>query len=125
MVGRRRRAHLRREPPWLLGDSTRMTFASAREAMRSFATLTLQPWAKRVESAFQASVLQPQYRLRFDIEALMRADAESHFVALLRGRQGGWLAPGGSARTTGEETGWPRSSDPTADAISAPVMGGA
>lgn len=33
--------------PWLLGDSSRMTFASAREAMRSFAMLTLQPWARR------------------------------------------------------------------------------
>ena len=31
--------------PWL--DSSRMTFASAREAMRSFAMLTLQPWASR------------------------------------------------------------------------------
>src|SRR5262249_25702111 len=52
--------------PWLLGDSTRMTFASAREAMRSFAMLTLQPWARRIETAFQATVLTPQYRLRID-----------------------------------------------------------
>jgi HK97 family phage portal protein len=107
--------------PWLLGDSSRMTFASAREAMRSFAMLTLQPWARRVEAAFQASVLAPQYRLRFDVDSLAKADSETLYAALLRGRQGGWLSPN-DAR---EETGWPRSSDSTADSIQPPAMGGA
>jgi HK97 family phage portal protein len=107
--------------PWLLGDSSRMTFASAREATRSFATLTLQPWARRVESAFQATVLAPQYRLRFDIDSLVKADAETFYAALLRGRQGGWLSPNDCR----EETGWPRSTDPTADSIEPPAMGGA
>jgi len=106
--------------PWLLGDSSRMTFASAREAMRSFAMLTLQPWANRVEKAFQASVLAPQYRLRFDVESLARADSETLYGALLRGRQGGWLSPNDCR----EETGWPRSDDPTADSIEPPVAGG-
>jgi len=106
--------------PWLLGDSSRMTFASAREAMRTFAMLTLQPWANRVEKAFQASVLAPQYRLRFDVESLTKADAEAHYAALLRGRQGGWLSPNDCR----EETGWPRSSDPSADSIEPPVAGG-
>jgi HK97 family phage portal protein len=107
--------------PWLLGDSTRMTFASAREAMRSFAMLTLQPWANRVEKSFQSTVLGPQYRLRFDVESLAKADSETLYGALLRGRQGGWLSPN-DAR---EETGWPRSDDPTADSIQPPAMGGA
>src|SRR5262249_51570948 len=47
-------------PTWLLGDPNRATFASAREASRSFAVLTLAPWARRVEAAFQATVLGPQ-----------------------------------------------------------------
>jgi HK97 family phage portal protein len=89
--------------PWLLGDSTRMTFASAREATRSFATLTLAPWCARVEAAFQATVLAPQYRLRFDIGSLTKADTESYPAALLRGRQGGWLSPNDCR----EEMGWP------------------
>jgi HK97 family phage portal protein len=92
-------------PPWLLGASDRTsTFASAREAMRSFAMLTLQPWANRVQSAFQASVLGPEYRLLFDIGSLTKADTESYSAALLRGRQGGWLSPNDCR----EEMGWPR-----------------
>jgi HK97 family phage portal protein len=106
--------------PWLLGDASRMTFASAREAMRSFAMLTLQPWARRVEAAFQSSVLPPEFGLRFDVESLAKADSETLYGALLRGRQGGWLSPN-DAR---EETGWPRSNDPTADSIEPPVAGG-
>src|SRR5262245_59711069 len=95
-------------------DSTRMTFASAREATRSFATLTLAPWVARVEAAFQATVLGPQYRLRFDIGSLTKADVESHFAALLRGRQGGWLSPNDCRL----ETGWP--AVPGGDDISPP-----
>ena len=97
-----------------------MTFASAREAMRSFAMLTLQPWANRVEKAFQATVLAPQFRLRFDVESLAKADSETLYGALLRGRQGGWLSPNDCR----EETGWPRSGAPTADSIEPPVSGG-
>jgi hypothetical protein len=58
--------------------------------MRSFAMLTLGPWARRVEAAFQATVLPPQFRLRFDVESLAKADSETLYSALLRGRQGGW-----------------------------------
>jgi len=47
--------------PWLLGESTRMNFASSREAMRSFATLTLAPWCRRVEAAFQACPYRKLY----------------------------------------------------------------
>jgi HK97 family phage portal protein len=91
-------------PTWLLGDPSRATFASSREASRSFASLTLAPWCARVEAAFQATVLAPQYRLKFDIGSLTKADVESYSAALLRGRQGGWLSPN-DAR---EEMGWPR-----------------
>jgi HK97 family phage portal protein len=55
--------------PWLLGDASRMTFASAREAMRSFAMLTLSPWARRVKAAFQAMVLAPKFRLQSMLRA--------------------------------------------------------
>jgi len=64
---------------------------------------------------------QKSFRLRFDVESLAKADSETLYAALLRGRQGGWLSPNDCR----EETGWPRSSDPTADLISPPVMGGA
>jgi hypothetical protein len=41
-------------------------------------------------------------------------------TGLLRGRQDGWLSP----KDAREETGWPRSSDPTADSIEPPAAGG-
>lgn len=104
--------------PWLLGDSSRMTFASAKEATRSFATLTLAPWVARVEAAFQSTVLGSQYRLKFDLGALTKADFEAYSAALLRGRQGGWLSPN-DARA---ELGWP--SVPGADSLDPPVSGG-
>jgi hypothetical protein len=73
-----------------------------------------------VEKAFQASVLAPQFRLQFDVASLTKADSETLFGALLKGRQGGWLSPN-DAR---EETGWPRSDDPSADSLEPPVSGG-
>jgi hypothetical protein len=48
-------------------------------------------------------VLGPQYRLKFDIGSLTKADTESYSAALLRGRQGGWLSPNDCR----EEMGWP------------------
>ena len=54
--------------------------------MRSFAMLTLQPWTRRVEAAFQATVLAPQFRLQFDVASLTKADSETLYDALLRGR---------------------------------------
>jgi hypothetical protein len=68
--------------PWLLGNASRMTFASARKAMRSFAMLSLQPWARRVEAAFQASVLAPQYRLHRCRKSFAKADSETLYAAL-------------------------------------------
>jgi phage portal protein BeeE len=90
-------------PVWLLQNTKTTTFASAREASRSFATLTLAPWCARIEAAFQATVLGAPYRLRFDLASLTRADVESLSAALLRGLQGGWLSPN-DARA---EMGWP------------------
>ena len=68
--------------------------------------------------AFSASVLSSQFRLRIDLGSLQRADTETLFGALLKGRQGGWLSPN-DAR---EESGWPRVDG--ADDLAPPVSGG-
>jgi HK97 family phage portal protein len=104
--------------PWVLGDSSRMTFASAREATRSHATLSLSPWASRVERAFSASVLTPAYRLRIDLGSLQRANTETLFSALAKARAGGWLSPNDCR----EESGWPRVDG--ADSLEPPAAGG-
>jgi HK97 family phage portal protein len=101
-------------PAWLLNAGESFTFASSREAVRSFCMLTLAPWIARIEAAFQATGLQPQYRLKFDRGSLTCADVESYTQALLRGRQGGWLSPNDCR----EELGWP--SVPGGDDISPP-----
>ena len=71
--------------PWLLGQLQPNDIRLGKEATRSFATLTLAPWVARVEAAFQATVLSPAYRLKFDLGALTKADFESFSAALLRG----------------------------------------
>jgi hypothetical protein len=51
-----------------------------------------------IQRAFQATVRSPQYRLRIDLASPSRADIETQFAALLRGRQGIRSAPTTAAR---------------------------
>lgn len=106
-------------PAFLLGQSDKAsTFASSREAVRFFAQSCLAPWCRRIERAFQQTVLSPQYRLQLDLDSLIRADVGELYSALLKARQGGWISPN-DAR---EETGWPRVEG--ADSLEPPVAGG-
>jgi hypothetical protein len=57
-------------------------------------------WAVN-EQASQPMVLTPQFRLRFDVDSLAKADSETLYAALLRGRQGGWLSPDDCPRGNG------------------------
>lgn len=107
-------------PPWLLADPSRATFASSSAAMKAFTMTTLLPWTRKVESAFAQSVLSTQYRLRIDLDSLIKADITELYGALLKARQGGWLSPN-DARS---ETGWPRVADSEADALDPPASGG-
>jgi HK97 family phage portal protein len=107
-------------PLFMLGDSGRATYASARESSRQFATQALVPWVKKLERAFAQSVLSTQYRLVIDLGDLLRADPEARWASWQRARQAGVLSPNDVRR----EEGWPASSDPTADSIEPPISGG-
>jgi hypothetical protein len=62
-----------------------------------------------------------QYRLVIDLGDLLRSDPEARWASWQRAGLAGVLSPN-DVRT---EEGWPRSSDPTADSIQPPAMGGA
>lgn len=78
-------------PTFLLADETRSTFASASAALSYFAGNTLLPWITRLERAFQQSCLTSRVRLRFDLNALLKADPDAFAAALLKMRQGGYI----------------------------------
>ena len=91
-----------------------MTFASAREAMRSLRhadPVNLGPTGCR--PPFRPPCWPRSTACSFDVASLTKADSETLYGALLRGRQGGWLSPNDCRA----ETGWPASTDPTADSI--------
>jgi HK97 family phage portal protein len=88
-------------PPWLLADPIRATLASATAAMRSFTLTGLLPWIRKLEAAFAQSVLSSNFALRFDVDALVKADIGELYTSLLKGRQGGWLTPNDCRAETG------------------------
>jgi hypothetical protein len=62
---------------------------------------TLLPRTRKIEAAFAQSVLSSGYRLHFDVDALIKADINDLYSALLKGRQGGWLSPNDCRSQTG------------------------
>src|SRR5205823_13955472 len=80
-------------PPFIVADPARSTWASSREAARQFAQQSLMPWARKIERAFQQSVLAPDVRLIIDLGDLMRADPEARWASWQRARLSGVLSP--------------------------------
>ena len=107
-------------PGWVLGDPQRAaTYASSREAARAFATQALAPWATRIERAFQATVLGPQFRLVIDLNSLTRGDPKSRWANHQRARMAGIL----TSNEVRSEEGWP--DHPDGNDLAPPVVGGA
>ena len=106
-------------PAFLLGDPTRSTYASAKESGRQFAMQALAPWVAKLQRAFSASVLAPQFRLadRY-VAACSRPIRAERWASWQKARQAGVLTPNEVRR----EEGWPASSDPNADSIAPPPM---
>lgn len=78
-------------PMFLLGDASKMNYASSREAVRSFAVQTLAPLVATIERAFAMSVLSPAYQLQIDVNSLMRGDPEARWANWQRARMAGIL----------------------------------
>ena len=75
-------------PPPLVGDLSHGTFTNSETAGRWFASHTLAPWIRKIESEFGRSVFGPDsgYSLVLDLSGLMRGDPEarwrSHEIAV-------------------------------------------
>ena len=103
-------------PSFMLADSGRATYATARELARHFAMMCSQPWVTKLQRAFHQSVLTTQFRLVIDLSDLLRADPEARWATWQRARQAGVLSP----NDIRAEEDWPASTDPTADSILPP-----
>ena len=83
-------ARLFRIPPFMLGvTESGMSFASVEQQMLFFAEHTIRPYAEILESAFSRLLLSEESFLRFNLNALVRADlstrTEAYSKALLAG----------------------------------------
>jgi HK97 family phage portal protein len=84
-------ARLFRIPPFMLGVTTAgsMSFASVEQQMLFFAEHTVRPYAEILEAAFQQLLMNDSAFIRFNLNALVRADlstrTESYSKALLAG----------------------------------------
>jgi HK97 family phage portal protein len=80
-------------PPPIIGDYTHNTFTNAETAGRWFATFTLGPWVRKLESEIARSVFTERERqthvIEFDMSALLRGDPgerwASHKIAVENG----------------------------------------
>lgn len=65
-------------PPPIAGDLTHGTFANTETLVRLFATNTLTPWVRKIESEFTRSVFsaatRATHRLELDLSGLLRGD---------------------------------------------------
>jgi HK97 family phage portal protein len=80
-----------RIPPFMLGVTTAgsMSFASVEQQMLFYAEHTIRPYAEMLESAFQSLLLNDRSFIKFNLNALVRADlntrTEAYSKALLAG----------------------------------------
>lgn len=77
----RQMARLFRVPPHVIGDLKQATFSNIEHQGQDFVTMSLMPWARRIEQRLESTLLGPierkQYTIRFQFDALLRGDAAS------------------------------------------------
>ena len=70
-----------RVPPYMLGDMSKSTFNNMEEMSRTFVKYTLDPLARRFESALRMQLLkqseQSSYYAKFNLNSLMRGDPKT------------------------------------------------
>jgi HK97 family phage portal protein len=77
--------------PFMLGlPSDGSTYANIESRMRSFAQMTLQPWARRLESALDAELPQGT-TVKAQLDGLARADSATRVSYYSTGLADGWL----------------------------------
>jgi HK97 family phage portal protein len=80
-------ARAMRVPCSMIGENSRSTFSNAEQEQLSFLQNTLVAWCRRVESAFERSLLSgmPGYSIGLDVRGMLRGDSAaraSYYAAL-------------------------------------------
>lgn len=87
-------ARLFRIPPFMLGVTTSgsMSFASVEQQMLFFAEHTIRPYAEILEAAFSRLLLNEQSFIRFNLNALVRADLSTRTDAYSKALLAGYMS---------------------------------
>jgi HK97 family phage portal protein len=88
-------ARIFRVPPHKIGDLERATFSNIEQQSIEFMQDTVQPWAVKWEQEANRKLFlereKPSLEVRFNLDALLRADTAARYAAYNVGKQGGWL----------------------------------
>tara|TARA_R100000808_G_scaffold502_2_gene2584 strand:- start:28950 stop:30998 length:2049 start_codon:yes stop_codon:yes gene_type:complete len=83
-------------PPHLIADLEHATFSNVEEQQREFINFCMLPWLVRWEQALDAQLLTNEEKkslfFKFQVQALLRGDAESRANFYASGKQWGWLS---------------------------------
>lgn len=105
-------------PPGTLGDSKTPTYASSKQFREDLVDLSFRPWAECFEAAGDTQLLAMtdpdpmRFFMEFDMDALLRGDAETRSKNYERDIRSGW-------RTRNEAR--LRESEPPIDGLDAPI----
>lgn len=90
-------ARLYRIPMDMLADSQGTGITNVEQRGIQFVTYTLRPWLKRIEHAIRRDLIPRQDRsqitVKFNVNALLRADLKSRYEAFNRAIGGPWMVP--------------------------------
>jgi len=85
-----------RIPPHMVMDLSRSTNNNIEHQGQEFVMFTLAPYLTRIEASFSKWLLKPEerskYFLRFNVDALLRADAAGRAALYSSGLQNGWMS---------------------------------
>jgi len=99
-------------PPHLLYALDRATHNNIEQLSQEFANYTIGPWATQLEQEFSRKIFreyekkftrtgQSRYRMQFDMNELLKADADSRAKLYQSGIHTGWMTPNEARRREG------------------------
>lgn len=82
-----------RIPPHMIGDPTRLAYASSESEMNAFLTHTLRPWLVNLEAEINFKLFgdDPQHFAEFDSNGVARGDQAARYSAYETGLNSGFL----------------------------------
>ncbi|MDA5240573.1 phage portal protein, partial [Agrobacterium sp. MAFF310724] len=83
-------------PPSAVGITADATYSNIESESRALVNRVLAPWAKRIESVLNATLLSPEARkthyIEHDLSGLLRGDLATRYEAYRVGREAGFLS---------------------------------